>query len=290
MNKFFRFAAAGALALSLVACGSSDDANTNTETKTDAGTEESTTLTVGATSSPHAIILEEVKPLMKEAGYDLEIKEFSDYTLIDSATSDGSLDANYFQHSPYLESYDADSGYASGDDGYLVSVGAIHYEPLGAYSKKYDKIDKDTVEDGALVIVPNDATNEARALYLLQDLGLITLNDDATISTATVADIKDNPKNLQIEELAAELTPTKLDEADICIVNGNYALDNDIVGDLKASESADSDAAKTYANVIAVKESNKDNAAVKKLVELLKSDDVKTFITDRFGVSVVPAA
>lgn len=277
MNKFLKAAAATTIALSLFGCGAS------TEEKDDK------TLTIGATSAPHAIILEEAAKLMEEEGYTLEIKEFSDYPQINPSTSDGSLDANYFQHQPYLTSYNADEGFKEGDEGYLVSAGAIHYEPLGAYSKTIEKISLDTVKDGDQIVVPNDATNEARALLLLQDLGLIKLNDEATLDKATVKDIVENPKNLEIVEISAEQTAYKLDDVAIAVVNGNYALTAEIDEFLRANESSDSEAAQTYQNVIAVREEDKDDEAVKELVKVLKSDEIKAFIEKEFGVAVVPA-
>lgn len=279
MNKFFKLAAAAGLALALTACGSSEGGS-------DA---ESKTINVGATTSPHVVILEEAKKIMEKDGYTLNITEFSDYPNINPSTSDGSLDANYFQHQPYLDSYNADSNLAEGDDGYLVSAGSIHYEPMGVYSQEVEEVNLDNLNEGAQIVVPNDATNEARALLLLQDLGIITLNDDATIDKATVADIKDNPKNVEIVEIAADQIPARLQDADVIIVNGNYALDADITDSLRAQEAADSDAAKLYANVIAVKESNKDNEAVQELVKVLKSDDIKAFIAENFGDTVQAA-
>jgi D-methionine transport system substrate-binding protein len=285
MNKFLKLSAAAALALSLGACSSSSD-STGDETSS---SDDLVTITVGATSSPHAIILNEAVEAMKEAGYDLQVKEFSDYTLIDDATSNGSLDANYFQHQPYLDSYNADNGYEEGIEGYLVSVGAIHYEPLGAYSKTLDTIDINSVPEGATVVIPNDVTNGGRALLLLEDLGLIEV-DDAAGTEPSVNEVTSNPLNLNIVEVNAELTATKLDEADIAVVNGNYALDAEITDYLIDSEAADSAAAQLYQNVIAVREEDKDNPAVLKLVEILKSDEIKSFIEETFGVSVVPAA
>ncbi|EOS62066.1 YaeC family lipoprotein [Firmicutes bacterium M10-2] len=282
MNKLFKLAAAATVALSLSACGSgSDDTNKNESA--------SKTINVGATTSPHAVILEEAKKIMEKDGYTLEITEFSDYPNINPSTSDGSLDANYFQHQPYLDSYNADSGYSEGDDGYLVSAGSIHYEPMGAYSETLEEINLDNLKEGDQIVVPNDATNEARALFLLQDLGVITLNDDATIDKATVADIKDNPKNVEIVEIAADQIPSRIKDVAVVVVNGNYALDADITDYLRAQEASDSDAAKLYANVIAVKEANKDNEAVQELVKVLKSDDIKAFIVENFGDTVQAA-
>lgn len=275
MNKLFKLAAAAGLALALAGCSSSSaDAD-------------SKTITVGATTSPHAIILEEAKKLMEEDGYTLKITEFSDYPNINPATSDGSLDANYFQHQPYLDSYNADSGYVEGDEGYLVSAGKIHYEPMGVYSKEIEEITLDNLKDGDQVVVPNDATNEARALFLLQDLGLIKLAKDATVDKATKADIVENPKNLEIVEVAADQIPTRIDDVPVIVVNGNYALDADITEYLRDLEDPSSDAAQLYANVVAVREENKDNEAVQELVKVLNSDSIKDYIEETFGDSVV---
>lgn len=284
MNRTLKIFAAAALALGLTACSSApadaDKDNSNTPKDT-------TTLVVGATTSPHGEILAEAKPLLEKEGITLEITEFSDYPNINPSTSDGSLDANYFQHFPYLESYNADNGFAEGDEGYLVSAGAVHYEPLGIYSDKYATVEE--ISDGAQILIPNDPSNEARALLLLQDQGLITLNDDAALEKATVADIRENPRNLDIVELAADQTATKLQDADYVVVNGNYALSSGITDYLLVSEAADSDAAKKYQNIIAVKESRKDDPAIQKLVEVLKSDDIKAFIVEKFGDLAQPA-
>lgn len=284
MNKALKLFAAAALTLGLAACSG----NGGTEEKTpDSTGDETVTLVVGATTSPHGVILDKAKDILAEQGVNLEIKEFSEYKNINPSTSDGSLDANYFQHYPYLESYNNDNGYQSGDDGYLVSVGAIHYEPLGIYSNKYETVAE--VPDGAQILIPNDPSNEARALLLLEDQGLITLDEDAALENATVRDIAENPKNLDIVELAADQIATKLEDADYVIVNGNYALSSDITDYLLETEASDSDASKTYQNIIAVKESRKDDPAVLKLVEVLKSDDIKNFITEEFGSFAYPA-
>lgn len=284
MNKALKLFAAAALTLGLAACSG----NGGTEEKTpDSTGDETVTLVVGATTSPHGVILDKAKDILAEQGVNLEIKEFSEYKNINPSTSDGSLDANYFQHYPYLESYNNDNGYQSGDDGYLVSVGAIHYEPLGIYSNKYETVAE--VPDGAQILIPNDPSNEARALLLLEDQGLISLDEDAALENATVRDIAENPKNLDIVELAADQIATKLEDADYVIVNGNYALSSDITDYLLETEASDSDASKTYQNIIAVKESRKDDPAVLKLVEVLKSDDIKNFITEEFGSFAYPA-
>lgn len=283
--KTFKLLASAALAASLLAGCSSSTAD---DQKTDGNdSAELTTIKVGATTTPHAVLLREAVEPMKEAGYNLEIVEYSDYPNINPSTSDGSLDANYFQHYPYLESYNNDNGFKSGDDGYLVSAGAIHYEPLGIYSNKYETVAE--VPDGAQILIPNDPSNEARALLLLEAQGLITLDDEAALENATVRDITDNPKNLDIVELAADQIATKLEDADYIIVNGNYALSSNITDYLLETEASDSDASKTYENIIAVKESRKDDPAVQKLVEVLKSDEIKDFIKEKFGAFAYPA-
>lgn len=297
MKKTTKLAAAAALTLGLFGCSSSSSSTSSTAGSTAdssvaassaaSTTEEQVTLKVGATTSPHGVILEQAKPLLADQGINLEIVEFSDYPNINPSTSDGSLDANYFQHFPYLESYNKDNDLSEGADGYLVSAGAIHYEPLGIYSQKHDSVDE--IEEGAQIAIPNDATNEARALYLLEDQGWITLKDGVSLSTATVSDIAENPKNLDIVEIAADQVASKLPDIDYGVLNGNYALTSNVTEDLLVTEVADSEAAKTYENIIAVKEDRKDDEAIKKLVEVLKSDDIKNFIKEEFGAFAVPA-
>lgn len=293
MKTFTRLAAAAALTLGLFGCSSSTStsstASSAASSSADAasGAEVSTVIKVGATTSPHGVILEQAKQAMKDKGYDLQIVEFSDYPSINPSTSDGSLDANYFQHQPYLDSYNEDNSYEAGKDGYLVSAGAIHYEPLGIYSEKHDSVDD--VAEGAQIVIPNDPSNEARALYLLQDQGLITLKDGTSISDATINDIAENPKNLEIVEIAADQVASKLPDVDYGVLNGNYALTSDVTDYLLVTEAADSEAAKTYQNIIAVKEAKKDDPAVVALVEVLKSDDIKDFIKEEFGAFAVPA-
>ncbi len=295
MKTFTRLAAATALTIGLFGCSSSNTSSSAASSSAAAsstasaasGSEVLTVIKVGATTSPHGVILEEAKEAMKEKGYDLQIVEFSDYPNINPSTSDKSLDANYFQHQPYLDSYNEDNGYEEGKDGYLVSAGAIHYEPLGIYSEKHDSVDD--VADGAQIVIPNDPSNEARALYLLQDQGLITLKDGTSISDATVNDIAENPKNLDIVEIAADQVASKLPDVDYGILNGNYALTSNVTDDLLVTEASDSEAATTYQNIIAVREDKKDDPAVTALVEVLKSDDIKAFITEKFGDFAVPA-
>lgn len=287
MKKLIKGLFAAGLALTLGACSGSSDKTDTADTGSTADNGELTVIKVGATTTPHALILEEAKEAMKEKGYDLQITEFSDYPPINPAVSDGSLDANYFQHLPYLEGYDKDSNYKSGDDGYLVSAGAIHYEPFGVYSETLNAVEE--IKNGDKIAVPNDATNEARALLLLQELNLITLEDDADLNTATVASIKENPRNLEFVELPADQIAAQLPDVAAGVINGNYAMAGNVTDKRIAYELEDSDAAKTYQNIIAVKESNKDDKGIVTLVEVLKSDDIKNFINEQFGEYVVPA-
>lgn len=283
----------GALAvLSVVAlsgCGKSGS---------DANTEQSKKIVVGATSSPHAIILNQAKDLLKEKGYELEIKEFSDYPQINPSTSDGSLDANFFQHQPFLDGYNSDNKLSEGSEGYLVSVGSIHYEPLGIYAddpQGKTTITAEDLQDGDKIAVPNDATNEARALLLLEKYGIIKLKEGAGIN-ATIKDIESKVKDIELYEIDAAKVPTTLKDVKFAVINGNYALDAKLIGnDAEADnkficgEEKDDEAAVTYANIIAVKESKKDDEAVKALVEVLKSEEIKTFIETEFKGTVVPA-
>lgn len=287
MKHFTKLAAVAALSLGLFGCSSNSDSSTNSTSSTSSSSSESVVIRVGATTSPHGVILEEAKSLLADKGYELEIIEFSDYPNINPSTSDGSLDANYFQHQPYLTGYNEDNNYTEGVEGYLISAGAIHYEPLGIYSEKYTSVDD--IQDGAQIVIPNDATNEARALYLLQDQGWITLKDGVDLNTATVQDIAENPKNLDIVEIAADQVASKLPDVDFGVLNGNYALTSNVTQYLLVTEAADSEAAKTYQNIIAVKESNVDDEAIQALVEVLKSDDIKSFIVEEFGAFAVPA-
>ena len=238
------------------------------------------TIKVGASVTPHAEILAVVKPILAEQGYDLEIVEYNDYILPNVAAEDGDLLANYFQHQPYLDEYNAENG------SHLVSVVAVHYEPFGLYAGKLDTLEN--LPEGATIAVPNDGTNEGRALLLLQDLGYITLPEDVGM-TATKLDIVENPLNLDIVEMEAAQLPRVLPEVDFAIINGNYA----ILGGLKVSEalaveSADSTAAQTYANVLVVKEGNEENEGVLALIEALKSEEVRQFIEETYEGAVVP--
>ena len=218
---------------------------------------------------------------MAAKGWELKVTEFTDYVQPNEVVESGDMDANYFQHITYMESYNEEKGT------HLVDAGDIHYEPLGVYPGK--QTDLSAITDGAEIAVPNDTTNEARALLLLQEQGLITLNDGAGI-TATVNDIKENPHKIKFVELAAEQIPRSLPDFDFAVINGNYALEAGLNAstDALATETSDSDAVKKYVNVIAVKEGNENNEGIKALVEVLKSEEIKKFINNTYQGSVVP--
>ena len=232
--------------------------------------EDDKTITVAASATPHAEILEYAKDKLKEQGYDLQVTVFDDYVKPNEVVESGDFDANYFQHVPYLESFNEEKGT------HLAVAGKIHYEPFGIYPGTKKSLDE--IADGDSIAVPNDTTNEARALLLLQDNGIITLKDGAGIN-ATVNDIAENPHNVKIVELEAAQVARVVDETAFVVLNGNYAL---------AYEKSDSEAAKTYVNVIAVKEGNENSAKIKALVDVLKSDDVKKYINDTYDGAVLP--
>lgn len=238
-------------------------------------------ITVAASPTPHAEILEQVKPILEEQGYDLEVIEFEDYVQPNLVVDSGEIDANYFQHIPYLNEFNEENGTA------LVNAGGIHYEPFGIYPGKKSSLDE--LEDGDTIAVPNDTTNEARALLLLQDNGVITLKEGAGL-TATVLDIEENPMNINIEELEAAQVSRVKDEVAFVILNGNYALQAgfSVAKDSVAYEASDSEAAKTYVNVIAVKEGNENADKIVALVEALKSDEITKYINDTYDGAVVP--
>ena len=245
-----------------------------------AAAEESKTITVAASPTPHAEILEAAKPLLAEKGYDLEIKVFEDYVQPNEVVNSGEIDANYFQHIPYLESFNEEKGTD------LVVAGKIHYEPLGIYPGTKKTLEE--IGDGDVIAVPNDTTNEARALLLLQENGIIKLKEGAGI-TATKQDIAENPHNVEIKELEAAQIPHVKDEVAYSIMNGNYALQAGLIAakDALSYELPDSEAAATYVNVIAVKAGNEESEGIKALVEVLKSDDIKKFITDNYDGAVI---
>ena len=264
MKKLFAIVLALTLALTLAACGNAGDK----------------TIQVGATPAPHAEILEVVKDILAEDGWTLEIVEFDDYVLPNTALSESQLDANYFQHITYMNNFNAEYGIN------MVSAAGIHYEPFGIYAGKTDSLD--TLADGAQIAVPNDATNEARALLLLEQVGLIKLADDAGID-ATQADIVENTKNIQIVEVKAELLTTTLQDVDLAVINGNYAIGAGLkVEDALAVEAADGAAAEAYVNVVAVMSGNENSEKIQALVKALKSEKVKAFIEEQYNGAVVP--
>lgn len=294
MKKILSVLLLAALSVSVIAgcanggdaAGSSTPASAAPSSSGEAASEPSSAaelkkIVIGASPTPHAEILEQAAPLLKEKGYELDIQEFSDYVQPNLALDSGDLDANYFQHKPYLDDFNKEKGTK------LVSAGAIHYEPFGLYGGKTKSLD--AIADGASVAVPNDVTNEARALLLLQDQGLIKLKADAGL-TATTKEIEENPKNLKIEEIEAPQLVRSLQDVDFAIINGNYAIQGGLkVSDALAKEEGDSLAATTYANIVAVREEDKDNEGIKALVEVLKSDEIKNFINEKYAGSVVPA-
>ncbi|QIJ61671.1 MetQ/NlpA family ABC transporter substrate-binding protein [Streptomyces sp. JB150] len=261
--------AAGALTFGLTACGSSDSGS---------GSDTDGPLVVAASPVPHAEILNYVRDnLAKDAGLELEVREFTDYVTPNTATEDGSVDANYFQNQPYLDDFNKKKGT------HIVPVVTVHLEPLGLYSHKVKSADD--LKSGATIAVPNDTVNEARALKLLADNGLITLKDGVG-NEATPADITKNPKKLKFKELEAAQTPRSLDDVDAAVVNGNYAIE----ADLQPAKDAlvlESPKDNPYGNFLAVKEGNEDDPRVKKLAELLTSPEVEKFIEDKYAGSVI---
>ena len=243
--------------------------------------EENKTITVAASATPHAEILEQAKPLLEEQGYELEVTIFDDYVLPNEVVESEEFDANYFQHIPYLNTFNEEKGT------HLVNAGGIHYEPFGIYPGTKSSLDE--IAEGDTIAVPNDTTNEARALLLLQDNGIITLKEGVGLE-ATINDIEENPYDVEIVELAAEQVARVAEETSYIVLNGNYALEAgySVGKDALAYETSDSEAAKTYVNVIAVKEGNEDNEAIKALVSVLKSDEIKEYINTTYDGAVIP--
>lgn len=289
MKKLLALTLALVLCLGLAACGggTSTDTDTNADTSSDADTNgdaatngETITLTVGATPNPHAEILAQVKDDLAAEGIDLVVKEYSDYVVPNTAVEEGDLDANYFQHTPYMEEFNEKNGT------HLVSVGKVHYEPMGIYPGLTKTLEE--LKDGATIAVPNDTTNEARALQLLAAQGLIELKEDAGLN-ATPNDITSNPKNLQFKELEAAMLPQTASEVDLSVINSNFAMEGGMnpATDSLASEDADSEAAQTFANIVAVKEGHENDPAIQALVKALQSDKVKEYIEKTYSGAVV---
>ena len=273
-KKILALALAGVLVVgALTGCGSSKSESSDKKT-------DDKKITVAASATPHAEILEEAKTLLKDKGYELEVKVFDGYVQPNNVVESGEFDANYFQHVPYLEQFNEEKGT------HLVVAGKIHYEPFGIYPGT--KKDLKDIAKGDKIAVPNDTTNEARALLLLQDNGIIKLKDGAGIK-ATVNDIEENPNNIEIVELEAAQVPRVVNEVAYVVLNGNYALEANytVKKDALAYEKSDSEAAKTYVNVIAVKEGNENSEKIKALVDVLKSDSIKKFIDEKYDGAVI---
>ena len=265
MKKIIAVILALTLALSLFGCNKSADDKV---------------IKVGATPAPHAEILEVIKEALAAEGWTLEIVEFNDYVLPNQSLEDGELDANYFQHVLYLNQFNDEYGT------HLVNAGGIHYEPFGIYAGKCSSLAD--LSDGAKIGVPNDATNEARALLLLEQEGLIKLKEGVGLE-ATKSDIVENPRGFEIVEIEAKLLPASLPDLDIAVINGNYAIDAGLkVSDALAIEAADGAATEYYQNVIAVKEGNENSEKIQALLKALRSDAVKEYIQKTYNGAVVP--
>lgn len=299
MKKLISATLAASLALSLAACGSSASTDSVAASSEAASTESTaafseaaestaetselagTTLKVAASPTPHAEILNAAKDILAEQGIDLEVIEFTEYVQPNLVTESGEVDANYFQHKPYLDGFNVEQGT------HLVSVGPVHYEPLGIYPGKSS--DLENIADGATIAIPSDTTNEARALQLLATQGLITVRDGAGL-TATVNDITENPHNIKFEEIEAAQLPRTVQDVDFAVINGNYALAAgfSVKNDALATEDASSEAAQTYANILAVKEGRENDPAIQALYAALTSDKVKDYINSTYDGAVVP--
>lgn len=280
MKKLFTLLLAAILtALFAVGCAKpeiQDDSTPGTDSP-----EEVKTITIGASPAPHAEILEVVKEVLKEKGYELKVVEFVDYIQPNLMLDSGELDANYFQHKPYLDDFNKENNTK------IVSLAEIHYEPFGIYPGKTESLD--ALQDGAQVAVPNDTTNEARALLLLEANGLIRVREGAGLQ-ATINDIIENPKNLDIIEIEAVQLARTLQDVDIAVINGNYAIDAglNVATDAIGTEDKDSIAAETFANIVAIREGDEAREDLATLVEALQSDEVKKFIEDTYEGAVVP--
>ena len=271
-KKLLSILVAGSLAVgALTACGSVS-ADKKEDTKT---------IKIAASVVPHAEILAKAKDILKEDGYDLQVTEFEDYVQPNELVESGEYDANYFQHVPYLDSFNEEKGT------HIVTAGKIHYEPFGIYPGTKKSLDE--IADGDRIAIPNDTTNEARALLLLEANGIIKLKEGAGL-TATVNDIEENTYNIKFDELESAQVARVVDEDAYVVLNGNYALEAgySVGKDSLAYESSDSDAAKTYVNIVAVKEGHENDEKIKALVKVLKSDEIKDFINEKYDGAVIP--
>lgn len=290
-NMKFRTLTAAALAAALLLAGCSGTASSSqgssapqstsqaSSQASQAASGELTVVKVGASPSPHAEMLEQVKPLLAEQGIDLQIVEFDDYVMPNTALEAGDLDANFFQHQPYLDDFNEKNGT------HIVSIADVHFEALGVYSDKVTSLEE--LSDGAVVGIPSDNTNGARALQLLAAQGLIELDPEAGLS-ATELDVTKNPKNLKFEALEAAQLPASLPDLDIAVINGNYALGAGITDKLLACEDTSSEAAQTYPNVLCVREGDEERPELVALKEALLSDTVKDFIVEAYPGVVIP--
>ncbi len=282
LKKLIALVAAGALTTLALAGCASNNANT---ASSGAQSSDDKTVTVGATPTPHAEILAQIADKLSEEGYTLNVVEYNDYVLPNTALEAGDIDANYFQHITYLNDFNEENGT------HLVSAADIHYEPIGLYAGK--TADLETIKtnlgngEAVTIAVPNDTTNEARALLLLQQEGLIELDPEAGI-TATILDITNKPENLTIQEVEAAQVARTLPDVDAAVINGNYAIEADLaVADALAIESTEGEAAKAYVNVLAVKEGTENEPKIQALVKALQSQEVKDFIDNEYNGAVV---
>ena len=280
-KKLLSLALALGLTAALVGCGGNSTtppASSGSAGSTAEPAGETTVLKVAASPTPHAEILAVVKDELAKQGIDLQVTEYGDYKIPNLAVDEGEVDANYFQHLPHMETFNKENGTN------LVSVGGIHIEPIGIYAGKCKTLEE--LPDGAEIAIPNDSTNEGRALLLLQAQGLIKLKDSANME-ATPNDIAENPKNIKFKELEAAMLPNSVEEVDLSVINSNYALQAGFnpVNDSLALENAEN----PYVNIIAVKEGNESNPAIVALVKALQSDAVKEYINTTYGGAVVPA-
>lgn len=284
MKKLLSFLLLSVLVLALAACGSKEDSNSSSdEGATKENQKEKVTLKVGASHTPHAVILEKAKPILAKEGIDLEIEEYQDYVLPNEDLNNGDLDANYFQHIPFLKQKVEEEGYD------IVNAGGIHIEPIGIYSKKYKSLDE--LPDGATILISNSIPDHGRILSLLEAQGLIKLKDGIDKTKATLDDIVENPKNLKIEATdAPEMMAVYYEnnEGDAVVINSNFAIDRGI-NPLKDSIAIE-DSNSPYVNIIAVRSGDENREEIKKLVEVLRSKEIQDFILEEWGGSVVPVS
>jgi D-methionine transport system substrate-binding protein len=269
----------GLLLATFALAGCGGDNKPAASTSSSSGSSAKTVLKVGATPVPHAEILEIVKPILAKQGIDLQVIEFSDYVQPNLALNDKELDANFFQHEPYLDNFTSEH-----TDVKLVSAGGIHIEPMGIYSKKIKALNE--LKDGASIAIPNDPTNGGRSLLLLEKAGLLKLREGAGVK-ATVQDITSNPKNLKFQEVEAAQVPRTLDDVDAAVINTNFAMQVNLVPTKDALFMEDNTS--PYVNIVAVRAGDQDRPEIQALMKALKSDEVKNFINEKYKGAIVPA-